>query len=460
MAVFGGKVFAYPLTVNWAYILAVIAMTLFLVAGILFILDGIHSEKQALLQKKSLIFPAPLSSRVLTMEPLLKPKPVNQQSPPLLPPSSPPFYFPQENVPPMPFYPDTQFSPFQQMQMMPPYYGMEQYPSAPFTQAALEDYFRKMQNNPQFFSTPNDQDFMNYSSGSPWIIPPDTSDISSRQPNYNNIKLNEMVRQHALQQQRLAYNHERLLERYSRLAPPRISEFRPFGSSSLPGRNYDDYLLMMQGDRRSDNSTVAWSRAHIRSPGETYRWVSTDLAEPLPRNINSMRQYNRNESMSYVDAEKIELVNQHNDTIFKSISAYIRSLHGKIKYPKNNNDEIGIGHSSKNSKFKQETKDQETTTIDNDNEILEHSSFEIMTSEVWKKQYQDLVPSHHLLFNMYIGRLNGSIESYGQSLYIPSINHNFGITSDFCENLFTAPLLDTGATVNGVFDRTISSSNT
>ena len=46
VAVFGGAVFSSALNVNWGYILAVIAMTLFLVTGILFILDGIHSGKQ------------------------------------------------------------------------------------------------------------------------------------------------------------------------------------------------------------------------------------------------------------------------------------------------------------------------------------------------------------------------------------------------------------------------------
>jgi hypothetical protein len=32
--------------VNWGYIVAVFSMVLFLIAGILFILDGIHSDKQ------------------------------------------------------------------------------------------------------------------------------------------------------------------------------------------------------------------------------------------------------------------------------------------------------------------------------------------------------------------------------------------------------------------------------
>ncbi len=46
IAIFGGEVFPNSLTVNWGYIVAVFAMVLFLIAGILLILDGIHSKKQ------------------------------------------------------------------------------------------------------------------------------------------------------------------------------------------------------------------------------------------------------------------------------------------------------------------------------------------------------------------------------------------------------------------------------
>jgi len=46
VSIFGGEVFPNSITVNWGYIVAVFAMVLFLIAGILFILDGIHSEKQ------------------------------------------------------------------------------------------------------------------------------------------------------------------------------------------------------------------------------------------------------------------------------------------------------------------------------------------------------------------------------------------------------------------------------
>lgn len=76
-----------------------------------------------------------------------------------------------------------------------------------------------------------------------------------------NANMNELVRQHFLQQQRLNHNHERLLERYQHLSEPRAAEFRPFGSSSLPGRNYNQYLDMLQDDYGYNDSFIAMSRA-------------------------------------------------------------------------------------------------------------------------------------------------------------------------------------------------------
>ncbi len=47
MSIFGGEVFHNSIDVNWAYIVAVFAMVLFLITGILFILDAFHSQNQA-----------------------------------------------------------------------------------------------------------------------------------------------------------------------------------------------------------------------------------------------------------------------------------------------------------------------------------------------------------------------------------------------------------------------------
>jgi hypothetical protein len=47
VSIFGGEVFKYPLTANWGYIVAVFVVVLFFIAGILFILDAVHSGRQA-----------------------------------------------------------------------------------------------------------------------------------------------------------------------------------------------------------------------------------------------------------------------------------------------------------------------------------------------------------------------------------------------------------------------------
>ncbi|CAF3388028.1 unnamed protein product [Rotaria socialis] len=317
VAVFGGKVFSLPLNVNWGYILAVIAMTLFLVAGILFILDGIHSGKQTakvgFSTARKLIFPAPLNHRVLAMQPLLRKEPTGSLTTPFstIPPLQlnavapqfsqqiPPFYFPEQAMYPMVNFDNTSFYSPEQMAMMSPNYGMGPYSAAPFTQAVLTEYIRQMENNPRQSSLPNNQGLMNHSNGRP---SPLQNNIS------NESNLNGIVRLHLLQQQRLHYNHERLLERYTRVLQPRLSEFRTFGTSSLHGRNYDEHLRTLRNDNYHEDSSIAMSRAGIGSSDEIYRWIGDESYEALPRNIDSAIQYTRNESMPYVNAENFETV--------------------------------------------------------------------------------------------------------------------------------------------------------
>ena len=153
---------------------------------------------------------------------------------------------------PRPAFSPAPVNPPAEQTMMPNNYVMEQqYPSIPVAQMAFNDYFRQTMNNPSwapggasnpaFAAYPNNQDLMQV-----------------------NTNMSEMMRQHFLQQQRLTHNHERLLERYQQLREPRASEFRPFGASSLPGRNYNEYLDMVQGDYGWNNSFVAMSRARTQ----------------------------------------------------------------------------------------------------------------------------------------------------------------------------------------------------
>jgi hypothetical protein len=413
-------------------------MVLFLITGILFILDGLHSGRQAayVLKKekenyiyfimlfsptgsssnKNVFFPAPLNQRVIAMQPLLKPEPAWQ--PPAPPPqvplvvqqqpwqlSMPPFNFQQQpgmypsgNLANPPF-----FEP-QGMMMMPASYGMEQYPIAPITEGAFANYFRQMLNNPQLPSLPYNQGLMNYSDDNPLAVPDNPNNISI------NDHFNQMARQHLLQQQRLNYNHERLLEKYSRLRTPRISEFRTFGTSSLPGRNYDEYLQRMRGNRQ-ESSLAGQSRAGIGLSDETYRWMGDESSEPLPRGVSSVIQHNRDESMPFVDADNFEPVKMYNHPIFGPTPAYIRPLFKNTKQTK-----------------KEKTK------------------------------HEHLVPVNPLLFKIYTQRSNGSIQSYGQSLYVPSGHYSRGKRLTHYRGIFTSPSSETGSISTDVPRETSSSS--
>jgi hypothetical protein len=328
-------------------------------------------------------FPEPLNNRVMSMQPLIKPKPAWQPEPPVWQPM-PPFNFPQQ---PPPMYPGAFFPSQEMMMMMPANYGMEQYPLAPITQATLSNYFQQMINNPQLSTQPFNQGLGNYSAGNP------------NNTVINNNNLNELVRRHFLQQQRLNYNHERLLERYGRLHTPVVSEFRSYGTSALPGRNYDEYLQGMRGDDNfNQNSVAAQSRAGIGSSNETYRWMGNEYYEPLPRDVNSTMQHSRNDPMPFVNAEKFEPVKIYNHPIFGLIPAYIRPV-----FKKKNQKKIKSNH--------------------------DHKIADRLPYQNRKTQNEHLIPVNPLLFNMYNQRLNGSIQGYGQSLYVPSGHYEDIISS-------------------------------
>jgi hypothetical protein len=376
---------------------------------------------------RKFFFPAPLNNRILAMQqPLIRPEPppVQQMQPstpwPKVPPLSepmPPFNFEQPAMYPGPDYGERSFFPPQQMMMMPPNYGMEQYPLA---EATLSNYFHQMEYNPQLSLSSYNHGLMNYSGGNLLVSPNNENDI------LNNKKLTDMFRQQTLQQQRLNYNHERLLERYSRLRTPRISQFPAFGTSSLPGRNYDQYLKNMRGGGGGDTSVAAWSRARIGSPDETYQWRDDNSYEPLPRGISSVMQHSRNDPMPLVRAEKFEPVKMYEHPVFGRIPAYIRPIYKEKKDSKINNKESENEIESDNSDHEEEIKIPIITTInddDNDNEISADIPLGYLSYKNWKKKHKHLIPVNPLLFKIYTQRLNGSIQSYGQSLYVPSAHH-------------------------------------
>lgn len=328
------------------------------------------------------------------------------------------------------------FYPGQEMMMVPMNPGMEQYP---IDQAGLAEYFRQMQNNPQLSSLPLNQGLMNYSNTNPIY-------------NVNNLtkNMNDMVRQHFVQQQRLNYNHERLLERYSHLTAPRISEYRVFGSSSLPGRNYDDYLRRMRSDDRHGDSLAAWSREAIGSSDETYRWMGDDSNEPLPRGVSSIMQHTRNDPMPSVRAENFEPIEIYNHPVFGPTPAYIRPLFKKITYSKKNHDgsdnEIDLIYSDREGGGGDDDDEKipiSTTPIHDDNKISDHIPLGYRSGKNLKTKRNRVVPVNPLLFDMYNQRSNGSIQAYGQSLYVPTGHHNRDKQSSHYEAISNLPPTNT-----------------
>ncbi|CAF3482808.1 unnamed protein product [Adineta steineri] len=460
ISIFGGEVFDHPLNVNWGYIVAIIAMLLFLITGILFILDAVHSGKQTApkgsKKKKSFFFPAPLNDRVIAMQPLLRPEQAWPSIPPappvlpmqqlqVLPPAWPPMY-PPVNFPNPPIYP------FEQppMMMPPPNYPLDPYSNTPFTQAAVSNYIQQMLNSPQLSSPPYNQGLMNYSPDNSLSNPNNRDNIIDE--NY----LSHMVRRHFLQQQRLNYNHERLLEKYSHLRSARISTFRTFGSSSLPGRNYDDYLYRNRGNDRQETSLAEQSRAAIGSSDETYRWMGNEESfEPLPRGVSSVMQHSRNDTMPFVHAEKFEPVKVYDHPVFGPTPAYIRPLFkNKIKHQK----KILSDDSDHENETKITTNDNNNNNNNNNNNVSDHKPFGYVSYKSWRTKHEHLVPVDPLLFSIYTQRSNGSLQSYGQSLYVLHGRQKRDRQISHSERLPTIPPSVTASIEVDIFDENSTSS--
>lgn len=339
---------------------------------------------------EKLLFPEPLNQRASMMQPLISPEP----------PPPPPPVFPMENIEPWQGMAPYNFPPYPQPSMYPYNNEPQQYPVAPVTEMALANYFHQMQNNPQLSPALYNEGLIDYSNTN-------NNNLISN-PNqrigdiYENRNLNDVVRLHFVQRQRLRYNHERLLERYSRLRAPYVSQYKTYGTSSLPGRNYDQYLQEMGGyggdNSLGANSVAAWSRAGIGSSDETYRWMDQNSLEPLPRDASSFMQHTRDYPTSIVLAERFEPVKIYNHPVFGPTPAYLRPIYKKTK----------------DVKPKQNIRQQK---ID-----VQKIPPGYVIYKNWKDQYDKLIPVNPVLFNVYTERRNGSIKTYGQSLYAPSLS--------------------------------------
>ena len=223
---------------------------------------------------KKLLFPAPLNQRVLIMDSPIKPEQAWQSGISMQP------AFPQQGViPPM------------NMINGYPFYG--QYPMImPTTNS-----FQQPMNQPQWsplFSNFNGQ--YDYSSNS--MNHPDGSYAVDE-----NAAMMNLVRQQMIQQQQLDYNHERLLERFHRLTIPKTSMFYPFGSSSLPGRNYNDYLSDIGGDLYYDNSLAWLSRNRVDS---SIRDFDDDELLPIRSTFEKFDITNKNDPNDSISRVHVE----------------------------------------------------------------------------------------------------------------------------------------------------------
>jgi hypothetical protein len=247
-----------------------------------------------------------------------------------------------------------------------------------------------------------------------------------------------MIQQHLLQQQRLNNNHDRLLERYHRILTPGVSQFRAFGTSALPGRNYEQYLSTIHGTDGRRNSLVAHSRASIGSSSETYRLMGEGASKTLPNNITSVIQHSRQQSIPLVHAEKFEPVHVYDHPRFGPTPAYLRPIYDKKPHLEDINDhhsdvnEDSDGetenfdvrsHTSGDISLKTDQKEEvkpTLTTIENhgnDQDDNNKLPMGYISYRKWKAKHESLIPVNPLLYSIYTGRPNGSIDRYGQSLY-------------------------------------------
>ena len=238
-----------------------------------------------------------------------------------------------------------------------------------------------------------------------------------------------MIRQHTLQQQRLGYNHERLLERYERLLAPSVSQFSTFGASTFPGRNYEQHLGMMSSNQQDParKSLAALSRAGVGVSNETYLWNgSMNQSEALPRNINSVMQHSRQQRIPLVHAEKFEPVQVYEHPVFGRTPAYIRPVPSEQKSLErlSNDDDDEENESSDDTdddmsvnRDRVQDAEKRSTAIDDDDGTGESAPRGYISYKKWKTKYEHLIPVNPLLYSVYTRRPNGSIHSYGRAMY-------------------------------------------
>ncbi|CAF0973193.1 unnamed protein product [Didymodactylos carnosus] len=506
VSVFGSFIFDKTgYRANWAFLIVIFAMILFLIAGIMFILDAVHSYRQALNSASGIekfFFPAPLNQRVQSMAPLIPP-----QFPPTMmgPSTTPGLTIPNgsTNVASSGF-PQFNDAGSRSFQLLP----VNNTGAAPVTQAPFGNYFNggadfgpnahldEYQSNNQ--PVPNDYTYPktgggnaypqangdnayphtggnaypqangdnayphtggnaypqadggnayphtggnaypkadggnayphtegdnahSYTDGSAYpqtdggnALPNNSSRgfgppvpfTSTKKGNVREtVPVIELLRRHFVQQQRLNYNHERLLERFQQMKTPLPSEFRTYGVSTLPGRNYDRWI--------NTNRLSQLSRPPSGTSSETYRYLGEAggpawANEPFygeqegsansgfgryTRNVSSIMQNRAQDSQTVGSYQPADI----HDESSGSIPNYIRPVFSQKKSNLDDNDQSD------------EEKSNETRSPP------PGVKKGYISYPAWKRKYQDVIPVNPFLYNVRTSRPNSTYNLYNGS---------------------------------------------
>ncbi|CAF4403795.1 unnamed protein product, partial [Adineta steineri] len=169
--------------------------------------------------------------------------------------------------------------------------------------------------------------------------------------------------------------------------------------------------------------------------------------------------HTRQQPTSIVHAEKFEPVQFYDHPVFGPTPAYIQPVFNKTQHREENNasgtdteddDEVSSLTSASvvQGHHKQERKNSSPIVNNNNNDDDEAESINMpkgyISYKKWKAKYENLIPVNPLLYNIYTHRPNGSLNSYGQSLYAPSNPHLQAATLDL-EGLSTPTISDMGS---------------
>ncbi|CAF1425516.1 unnamed protein product, partial [Didymodactylos carnosus] len=213
----------------------------------------------------------------------------------------------------------------------------------------------------------------------------------------------DMIRRHFLQQQRLNYNHERILEQYQQVRAPLPSEFRMYGSSTLPGRDYDRWLQDAGRSSRNSSRISSEGARYLGAPGQP-AWlnypanggqIGSDYSRPgeYTRNISSVMQ---NRAQYPESVSSYQPIDFQNHPVFGPTPAHIKPLFGQKKLSADDND-------------------QKDAQVSDRNNPPPGARNNLISYPAWKEKYQDVIPVNSFLYNVRAQRPNNTNTLFDES---------------------------------------------